>query len=60
MKRLSGFIAGLALGLTAPSIAQEIEVLCQPVIVPPPVSCANALETHFATQGDIPNRCKIS
>jgi hypothetical protein len=32
IKRLSGFVVGIAVGLAAPSVATEVAVVCKPVI----------------------------
>jgi hypothetical protein len=54
MKR---FLLGLLLGSVAPAAAQQVELYCQPRILP---RCENALKMHFETQGHIPNRCKTT
>lgn len=59
IKRLSGFIVGLALGAAAPTIAQEVAVRCQPEVTKPKIACGNGLEPFFA-HGYLPNRCRIS
>jgi hypothetical protein len=62
-KRLFWFVAGLALGLTAPATAGEVYLKCAPAMRETwSESCQhdNALATYFHHQGQIPSRCKIS
>lgn len=62
MKRITYFLAGLALGLTVPATA-DVALKCAPVMQESwGEACAhdNALKSYFDHHGLIPNRCKIS
>jgi hypothetical protein len=62
VKRITYFIAGIALGLAVPATA-DVALKCAPEITPTwGEACAhdNALKSYFDHKGFIPNRCKIS